>query len=412
MKKYIFLDTNNWIYLSNGFNVLSQKHDELHLKIFEVILRRVQEGLLIFLTNDIVIDEWKRNKSSAEKQIKELSNKYKSYSDALNSIVNFIDEEVISESEQLKVKLEKSFKRKITHLQEHTLAVEDFLLNKTHKIPITDHAKIEATDLAVEKKAPFIGDKKNSMADALILLSAIDYLRQNHKHVLPAEISDDNEEQIFYPESYFVSSNKGDFSSPDDKEIIHPDLKEKLAETKTNFYYTLGKLINSIEAEFLTFDEQRAIEFADDRFYCDHCESNYYPSVHFTEEFYVPDSAKSQELINQYKIDFDGSSATVYHPEDFMTGIRIANCSNCAAEYIECPCGNINYVETYNEKIRCDGECGRVFIAHADIDRKGSVLSVDYEILHNSECQGCGNFVEQLNDSDLCTECEDSYSYG
>jgi len=411
MKKYIFLDTNNWIYLSNGFNVLSNKYDELHLKIFEVIQKRVEEGLLIFLTNEIVIEEWKRNKSSAEQQIKELRNKYKSYSEALSSIKSFIGEESEENVDHLRVRLEQAFKMKIIHLQKHILAVEDFLLNKTQKIAITDDAKIEATDLALNRKAPFIGDKKNSMADALILLSAIKYLEVNHKIVLSAELSDDNEEQIFYPESYFVSSNKGDFSSQTDKEKIHPDLLPTLAKTKTIFYYTLGKLINSIEEEFLSLDEQRAIEFADDRFYCDHCESIYYPSVHFSEEFYVQDSGKSDELINQYKIDFNDFGTETYQPEDFMTAIRTAHCSHCAAEYIECPCGNINYVEVYNEKIKCEGECGRVFIAHAEMDRKGSVLSLDYEILHDRECQGCGNFVEQLNDSDLCMECEDGYSY-
>lgn len=411
MKKYILLDTNNWIYLSNGFNVLSNKHDELHLKIFEVIQKRVEEGLLIFLTNEIIIEEWKRNKSSVEKQIKDLTNKYVDYKKTLQSIKTFVDEGEIKEYDSLKYKLEHAYKNKSSHLQKHILAVEDFLLNKTEKIQITDHSKIEATNLALAKKAPFIGDKKNSMADALILLSTIEYLKQNHKSVLPAEIMEDNNEYVFYPESYFISSNKGDFSSPDNKEIIHPDLEPILAETKTIFYYTLAKLINSIEEEFLTIDEQRAIEFADDRFYCDHCDNDHYPSVHFSEEFAIPDSGKSPELINQLKINFDTLSTEQYNPEDFMTTIRTANCSHCAAEYIECPCGNINHVEVYNDKIRCEGECGRVFIIHADIDRKGSVLSLNYEILHDKECQGCGSFVETLNDSDLCPDCEYQYAY-
>ncbi|PZR16204.1 MAG: hypothetical protein DI539_17895 [Flavobacterium psychrophilum] len=411
MKKYIFLDTNNWIYLSNGFNVLSNKHDELHLKIFEIIQRRAEEGLLIFLINEIVVEEWKRNKSSTEQQIKDLNNKYKSYSEALGSVRNFIGEESDEMLGPLGIKMEQAFKRKITHLQKHIVDVEDFLLNKTQRIPISNNVKIEATDLALERKAPFIGDKKNSMADALILLSAIEYLKENHRLALPAELMDDGIEAVFYPKSYFVSSNKGDFSSPADKEIIHPDLAPKLAETKTSFYYTLGKLINSFEDEFLTFDEQRAIEFADDRFYCDQCESDYYPSVHFSEEFYVPDSGKSVEHLNQIRINFDNYGTDLYKPEDFLTAIRTASCANCAAEYVECPCGNVNYVEVYNEKIRCEGECGRVFIAHAEMDRKGSVLSVDYEILHDKECQGCGIFFEKLSDSDLCSECEDGYAY-
>lgn len=364
--------------------------------------------MLIFLTNDVVIEEWKRNKPSTESQIKELENKYKSYSESLKSIKTFVKEDIEEVFHQLRSELEVAYTKKVSLLKKHIIDVEEFLINNTQRIPVTDNVKIEATNLALERKAPFIGDKKNSMADALILLSAIEHLHA--EHMMAVEIYGNNVALNNYPESYFVSSNKGDFSSPHDKEIIHPDLQPKLNKTNTVFYYTLGKLINSFEQEFLTIDEQRAIEFADDRFYCDHCDSSYYPSVHFSQEFYVPDSGKSDEFINQYWIDFENLDTGIYQSDDFLTAIRTANCSNCGAEYIECPCGTVNYLEDY-EKIRCIGECGRTFIIHADIDKKGTVHSLDYEIIRESECQSCGNFVKQLNDSDLCSDCEESYSY-
>jgi len=41
--QYIFLDTNNWIYLANGFNVLSKEHDDLHFRVFDIIEKRVDD---------------------------------------------------------------------------------------------------------------------------------------------------------------------------------------------------------------------------------------------------------------------------------------------------------------------------------------------------------------------------------
>jgi predicted nucleic acid-binding protein len=72
MVKYIFLDTNNWIYLCNGYNVYSGKHEELHFKIFDTLKKRSEEGSLRFLINDIVIDEWTRNESQRREQLNAL----------------------------------------------------------------------------------------------------------------------------------------------------------------------------------------------------------------------------------------------------------------------------------------------------------------------------------------------------
>lgn len=411
MKKYIFLDTNNWIYLSNGFNILSNNYDELHLKIFNIIKKRVDEGLLVFLVNDIVIEEWRRNKPQTENQIKYIEDKYKDYKKKLKSIKGFIKEGLDLEMQKVQDELNLAFNRKKEILKNHVDEVEYFLLNKTQKIPLNDNIKVEAANLALAKKAPFIGEKKNSMADALILLSSIEYIDQNHKTVFPPQAVDNQKQIVLFPESYFVSSNKGDFSSETDKEKIHPDLEPKLEKTQTQFYFTLGKLINSLEEEFLTIDEVRAIEYADDSSYCDICDYSYYPSVQFSEEFYIPDGNKGQYLAGQYRIEFEGVEKFEYNKVDFMSAIRTAYCSYCGAEYIECPCGELNHLDDYNKKINCTGGCGNVFIAHADFDRKGCIYSLEYEIINEKICQGCGNVVDDVNDSDLCKKCEDGYHY-
>lgn len=405
MTKYIFLDTNNWIYLSNGFNILSNKYDELHLKVFDIIKKRVEEGLLVFLVNDIVIEEWRRNKPQTENQIKDIENKYKSYKNSLKTIKSFVKEGIDTELLKIKNELDSTFEKKVNVLKNHVAEVEDFLLNKTQKIELDDKIKVEAANLALEKKAPFIGDKKNSMADALILLNSIEYLYQNQKTTLPPQTIDSETEVLFFPESYFVSSNKGDFSSEENKEKIHPDLTSKLEKTNTEFFFTLGKLINSLEEEFLTIEEERAIEHADDSVYCVYCDSAYYPSVQFSEEFLIPDGNKGQNLIGQYRIDFGDNHNHDYKDEDFMSAIRTANCTFCGAEYIECTCGELNFIEEYNKKFYCAGECGNVFIVHADIDRKGMVHDLQYEIVVEHRCEKCGEMFDEVDESGYCEVC-------
>jgi len=409
--KYIFLDTNNWIYLSNGFNILSNKFDELHLKIFEIIKKRTDEGLLIFLVNDIVINEWNRNKPETEKQLKELENKFNGYSDSLRTIKNFLGKDS-TELKTINKELLISFNEKSERLRKHAFEVEDFLINKTLKIDINDEIKIEAANLALEKKAPFIGDKKNSMADAIILLNSVDYIFKNLSTQFPPELFTTTEEHVYYPDSYFVSSNKGDFSSAENKEKIHPDLEPLLNKTKTEFFFTLAKLINSLEEELITMEEAYAIEHADDSTFCEYCNFTYYPTVSYSEYFYIPDENKGPNLVNQYRIKFEESEEDgVYKEEDFMTLTRTASCSNCGDEFIECSCGELNIIENYNTPFPCTMNCGNFLLVNAISDKKGIVYHKDYKILKGYLCSCCNVYVDEINEYEMCSDCVEKNSY-
>lgn len=257
MRKFIFLDTNNWIYLSNGFNILSNKHDELHLKIFDTIKKRVNDGSLVFLINDIVIDEWNRNKSEAENQIIAIQNKYKAYLNSLNVIQEFIscNRKRIT---KLKKVLEEKYNEKIQRHRDHIKSVEEFLLKETVKIDISDKNKIEASNLALAKKAPFIGDKKNSMADALILLSSIEYIYENEKIDISL-FSEIKEKQLYFPESYFMSTNEDEFSSFDDKEIIHPDLESYQQNISSKLNFPESYFVSSNKGDFSSPEDKEII---------------------------------------------------------------------------------------------------------------------------------------------------------
>lgn len=413
MPKYIFLDTNNWIYLSNGFNILSNKHDELHFKIFDFIQKHTANNSLVFLVNDIVFEEWDRNKENAENQIKELSNRLTTYIKNLDIIKPILNGEEDESIEVLKGKITSELESRIKRHQEHIKEVENFLKTKTEKIDIQDATKVLATDMAIKKKAPFTGEKKNSMADALILLSSIDHIERN----LTFELPFDDEKTLMYPESYFVSSNKGDFSDPDNREKIHPDLKPIIDSTQTQFYYTLGQLIRSIEKEFLSREEEERLQFEHDEHYtsCDFCDQPY-DSVYISDPFFVPDENKVKTDDAQLELSYEGTDG-VKNPKpqqnDYESEIREAHCNYCSAEYIVCECGEFTFVEEYNEVFECSGECGNFFIVNADIDRKGLVHSKDYEIKKRPViCQKCGRSdVPMFRDTDICEECENFYSY-
>lgn len=404
MRTFIFLDTNNWIYLSNGFNVWSNKHDELHFKVFDIITRRVADESLVVLVNDIVIDELQRNKAQTEEQLRQIEKKYKSYSSYLSAIKDFAGG---SEKKYKKVHkaLKNKYEEKVEQYREHVDKVEEFLLNKTVKIDVSDQVKVEASNLALAKKAPFIGDKKNSMADALILLSAIEHIYENEKSDFPFPDEGD-EPQYLFPQSYFVSSNSGDFSALDNKEKVHPDLEPYLFKTKTEFYYSLAKLVNSLEERFLTIEEIEEIDHFDDSMHCPLCQYEYYPTVDFSDYFDIIDPNKSYYDKNQMRINFPDTEE-VEIPDDMTSQnirIRTAECSYCGTSFFECPCGELIPVE-WSDRFECPGGCGTIYNVSTDAYRGEGINSFEVEIVKVEHCEMCGEEVESVNESGLCPDC-------
>lgn len=405
MSKFIFLDTNNWIYLSNGFDVRSNSHENLHFKLFDFISRKTAEGSLVLLVNDIVIDEWKRNRQEAEKQLKIIENKYKSYNQSLNSIKEFLGKDDKS-IKKIRDKLTNKYQKKIVRYRKHIDEVEDFLLNKTLKIEVSDKNKIDAANLALAKKAPFIGDKKNSMADALILLSSMEYIEVNKKEsISPFSLIGDDEEFFVYPDSYFVSSNSGDFCDPKDKNLIHSDLAPFLSQTKTEFYYSLGKLVNAIEEEYLTVEEMETIDHFDDRVFCDYCNFDHYPSVNFSEYFRIFNPRKFHLYEDQMRINFPGEEEIDLEKEAQRFGvlIRTAICEHCDTLFFECPCGELNIIED-NERLECSG-CGEKYKIETDVFGGGVIGGFEIQIADLHKCKLCGYEFEEVDEEGLCEDC-------
>lgn len=152
--KFVFFDSNTWIYLSNGFEVFSKKYLDLHFKIFDILKRRVDDGSLIIFTNEIIREEWQRNETDAAIQLNLLLGKANSYKDQLRSIGKYL-EQVQENIDQLLKAVDVQTERKIEMNKLHIEKVKHFIENQTQSIAVTDEHRIEASRMAQSKKAPF-----------------------------------------------------------------------------------------------------------------------------------------------------------------------------------------------------------------------------------------------------------------
>jgi hypothetical protein len=402
MATIVFLDTNNWIYLSNGFNIFSGEHEDLHFKVFDIIEKRVADGSLVFLVNDIVLDEFERNKATTQLYIKELKKKVKNYINTLKELKIFTPTNV-ENIDDLIADIKAKSDEKIALQTAHIARLEDFIKTKTKKISITDEHKVECTDMAVAKRAPFIGDKKNSAADALLLVSAIDHIVKNEKEKL--EVFGETFDMGF-PKSFFVSSNAGDFSHPNDKKVIHPDLEPILARSNTKFYYSLNPLVTSLEKDFLTKEEFEFIEEAegDDWIKCEVCE-NLWSRIEFGNPTDVFDPNKVFDDPNQLEIFGDALKKAPTPSHNAYVAVRLGRCDYCSTDYVECPnCNAIVNLNEYNTTIECTN-CEYKFRLNVKMGRKGDIEEEYLEIVQEYICENCGETVDGINEEGLCGEC-------
>jgi hypothetical protein len=210
------------------------------MKVCKKIKDLVEQGRIILILPQIIVDEWNKNKeikivefrkASIKGQIKNAKSlspyleedKADAYKNILNDILN--QQETIE------------------NLVLQDIATIEALFNhpSTIRLTITDKVKLQAVDFALAKKAPF--KNQNSMADSLLLFSFLDY------------IADKN-----LTNCIFVSSNTHDFSSLDKKDVIHNDLKELFDANGTKYFSNIGLAINTIEDGLIADAEVNKVE--------------------------------------------------------------------------------------------------------------------------------------------------------
>jgi predicted nucleic acid-binding protein len=223
----LILDTNIWI---------SHIAKDKPQGIFDILNEQLENGAVLLLTTDVIIDEWNRNKentlSQIESSIRESSrnaSKIKHFlpNDKKQEVENLIEIFHVNETERLK-------------LAQDRIQAIDLLLNNSEKAITSDAMKIQVANWALEKRAPFKA-KSNSVGDALILLASVEH-RKNRG----------DKSQLF--SGFFVSFNHSDYSSSQDSDIIHEDLKTLLDEANLSYKRNIGEVLNltpdlSIEIE-------------------------------------------------------------------------------------------------------------------------------------------------------------------
>ena len=225
---YLIIDTCVWIDLCKNFPEVRKKLTEL-----------VERQKATLLLPQIVIDEWNRNKFS-----KIVVAKQESIQGMINSARKLSQYMKSDAANTLGTVLEQLCKKEIAKeiVSDEIDAVDDLFAHPSTIIPpLTIHIKAQAADLALTKKAPF--HKKNSMADALIILSSIEYVKQNSLGNV-----------------IFISNNTQDFSATNDKTQIHEDLREIFEHRGIQFFINIGQAINEIENNLVNIEQVHEID--------------------------------------------------------------------------------------------------------------------------------------------------------
>lgn len=407
---YLSLDTNTWIYLANGTEPV---------KLLEFIRQEVERGNIKIILPEIIITEWQRNK---DKEVKQGGLKhFKDVTDSLDRILRLLGDKgerdilsfLIDEKDDKEYFLDfaKRFKQKKIEIEEaisRNITMIESLFNhgSTELIKISDAVMLKAGEFALANKAPF--KKKNSFADALIILSFIEFVKSNS-----------------IEGALFISYNTEDFCEKKDGEKnLHPDLIPEFVETKSNFYRLVGEALNTIEKDILSKEELELIrEFQEeaqnehDIDYCDVCHemNDRFNEVYFGHPVDLLDEREQRQTdVKQLNL-YTEKEQKEQKPVPLYDKIEVGFCSWCNTEHFHCvSCGTLNAIwdNEYNERKECTG-CGLPYLIEKGYEGSG-MEETTYLLLDDKEtCAKCGEqFLGDGSGTNICSKCEDEYSYG
>ncbi|WMX13219.1 PIN domain-containing protein [Aureispira sp. CCB-E] len=401
---HLTLDTNTWIYLANGREPV---------KLLTYLKEEVDKNNITLLLPKTIFEEWHRNK---EKQVKKVGLKhFNNVKEALSNIQKLLGKKgerdifsfLLNEDEDNDyfddfVKKFNSKKKEIEDaITDNIKLIDDLFKHRNTKIiEIKEEIMLDAGKYALEKKAPFI--HKNSFADAIILLSFIDYVET---HSIKG--------------AFFISYNTADFcEKKDGKVALHPHLKPLFEKSESKFYKIVGEAINTIEKDIISKEELEYIkELEAEReyeiHYCQLCDemNGRLNEVYFGQPVELIDERVKAitDDPNQTKFEFAKNLPTPT-PEPTHDKLEIGNCSWCNTEHFICACcGTLNAIwdGEYNGIKECEG-CGQPY--EFEYDRRNE--ETEYKLLDKTKpCAKCGDEIDIADDSDICSNCEFDYSY-
>ena len=179
---YLTFDSNIWIYsLDDSWKI------ENHLDYLEPW---IGEGYVTLLLPEVILQEWQRNRGEQVAVRKKKLREFFQMAEEILPTAFFSD-----------YKKEESQEAIISAQLERV----DRLINSADHIPMNSEIQTNIIQWGIDKKAPM--HKKSSVADAIIVLSLINYAEKNQGN-----------------QYYFISNNTEDFYN-NDKNSIHTDLK-------------------------------------------------------------------------------------------------------------------------------------------------------------------------------------------
>jgi len=192
---------------------------------------------------EVIREEWNRNKK--KEVIDKLGTVIKETTKKFNELKPYMKTEDSNLLQTHLVNL-RSDESKIAKMIDYNISRIEKLFTKPQNIHVNiddTHLNI-AAGLAYKKKKPF-ANNKNSMADALILISAVDYAQKSDL------------------ELYFATLNKKDFSDKNDNDL-HADLVELIQNGingsvgylnfKMNYTINLASTINKLHPNSVSKD--------------------------------------------------------------------------------------------------------------------------------------------------------------
>lgn len=345
----LVLDTNTWLYLCNGYDQDTSKHQSgLNFRLLSELSALVNEGKIRLFVNDIIFKEYKRNRSVAENHIKSLEESIINKRNYLKNLKKGLSAEGKINIDNLLAELEQNSKNEIQDNLDHIAKVEDLLYNKSEIIPIEGTVYKEVSDLAVDKKAPF-HKKNNSTGDALILLSAAAYFKTNLYEDAPSTI--------------FVSNNSDDYCESKGSNQVHEDLKPYFQAADISFELNIAKALKLSEEIIAQIDEYN--KYLDTVSYCiANCKGEEMGTnlVFFDSPIEIKLEGVDDRYFNPDQMQLDLPAEFQITEDDIakensknLIYIEFGTCAHCSADHVRCDCGNVNY--SYGE-LHIECSCG------------------------------------------------------
>ena len=411
---YLALDTNTWVYLANGTEPA---------RLLHFIKQQIEEGYIILLIPETVINEWDNSKKHLAKQgaltfVREIDEKLDKIKELFEKKKNsnsfgFLFDNTNTNANTEFIELLESFTAKKAAIRarveevvrENTLLIDGLFKHESSVIiEVTSKIKVNTVQLALDKKAPI--NLRNSIADALIVLSFLDYVETN-------SISN----------AMFVSHNTTDFcQNIKGKKTLHPDLKPLFEKAESHYFSTISEAINTVGEEIVSQRELQLIRAMQDEadrkpMFCQLCSDAHerHNEVIFNGLLCDLEDERDDPFLSRLEF-VEGE--LIFHepvgPKEQFNKIEVGYCEWCNTEHIRCAkCDTVNalWPGDYNSRRECDG-CGLpYFIDTSDAyDGGENQYRILKDVRHCAKC-GC-EYQDDGSNTDICLKCEQEYSYG